>query len=83
VWGGVRFDTGDQVVDECAYTIRAAQATARSAEHLVRVLVELVLTRTAGWSQRDVAVLVNLSHQWLSQTRRPAGPTRSLKDQSE
>jgi len=67
----VRFETGDPVLDRCACTIRAAQEVAHNAEQITRALVDLALSRADGrLSQRETAIVVNLSHQRLSQLRR-------------
>jgi hypothetical protein len=69
-----RFRTGNEGLDRLVRRLRITRAAARSYENRGRQLVEQVVRLRTGLSQRDISVLIGLSHQRVQQlaTRRRA-----------
>ncbi len=62
-----QFRTGDEELDRLVRRLRTTRATAQRCEEKARRLVDQVVLLRAGLSQRDVSVLVGLSHQRVYQ----------------
>jgi hypothetical protein len=62
-----QFRTGDAELDRLVAGVRAARRTAQVAEELARELTEQVLEQARGLSRRELAVLLDLSHQRVHQ----------------
>ena len=67
-----RFRTGDPQLDRLVLQARAARSAARHCEERARHLTEQILTLSCGGSDRDLAVLLGLSHQRVHQLRQRA-----------
>src|SRR5438874_6119242 len=64
-----QFRTGDEELDRLVRRLRITKAAARRYEDKARRLVDQVVLLQSGLSQRDVSVLVELSHQRVYQLR--------------
>jgi hypothetical protein len=70
-----QFRTGDAELDRLVGHVRSARASIRRYEEKVRRFTDYVLARSVGMSQRDLGVLLELSHQRVYQlVRRSSGP---------
>ncbi|TMM35848.1 MAG: hypothetical protein E6F99_17870 [Actinobacteria bacterium] len=63
------FRTGNEELDRLVRRLRITKAAARRYEDKARRLVDQVVLLQSGLSQRDVSVLVELSHQRVYQLR--------------
>jgi len=72
-WVDYEFRTGDVALDRLVAGVRASRRTAELAEEQARELTEQALARASGLSQRDLGVLLELSHQRIHQLVRGAG----------
>ena len=72
----IQFRTGDGELDELIRGVQTAQRQAQAATRQVRDLTDRLLSRSDGWSGRDVAVLIGKSHQRVAQLRQK-GNTRA------
>src|SRR5436305_7917632 len=64
-----QFRTGNDELDRLVRRLRITRAAARRYEDKARRLVDQVVLLHSGLSQRDVSVLVELSHQRVYQLR--------------
>jgi len=64
-----QFRTGNDELDRLVRRLRITKAAARRYEDKARRLVDQVVLLQAGLSQRDISVLVDLSHQRVYQLR--------------
>jgi hypothetical protein len=64
-----QFCTGNGELDTLVRRLRIARAAARRYEEQSRLLIDRVILMRADLSQRDVSVLVGLSHQRVYQLR--------------
>ncbi len=64
-----QFRTGNDELDRLVRRLRITKAAARRYEDKARRLVDQVVLLQSGLSQRDVSVLVELSHQRVYQLR--------------
>jgi hypothetical protein len=62
-----QFRTGNLELDHLVRCVRMARASVRRYEDKARQLTERVVTLSSGLSQRDLAVLLGLSHQRVYQ----------------
>jgi hypothetical protein len=62
-----QFRTGDTELDRFVTGVRAARRAAQVAEERARELTEQVLEHAVGYSRRELAVLLDLSHQRVHQ----------------
>jgi hypothetical protein len=65
-----RFRTGDPVLDRLVRGVRDGRRAARAAEDHARDLTARVIARATRLTSRDLAMLVELSHQRVHQLRR-------------
>jgi hypothetical protein len=68
-----QFQTGDERFDRLVAGVRAGRRAIAVAEEQTRVLTEEVLRAASGYSQRDLGVMLELSHQRIHQIRQRAG----------
>jgi hypothetical protein len=73
-WVNYQFRTGDPVLDRLVGGVRAGRRAAQLAEEQARELTAQALTLAAGLSQRDLGVLLQLSHQRIHQLRQGVEP---------
>src|SRR2546427_232051 len=66
-WVDYQFRTGDAGLDRLVAGVRAARRAAQVAEERARELTEQVLELAGGLSNRDMGVLLDLSHQRVHQ----------------
>jgi hypothetical protein len=66
-WVDYQFRTGDAELDRLVAGVRTARRAAQVAEELARELTEQVLEQARGLSRRELAVLLDLSHQRVHQ----------------
>ena len=71
-WVDYRFRTGDEALDVLVAGVRANRRAAQLAEDQARELTEHVIAMGEHLSQRDLGVLLELSHQRIHQLRRRA-----------
>jgi len=64
-----QFRTGNDELDRLVRRLRITKAAARRYDDKARRLVDQVVLLRAGLSQRDMSVLVDLSHQRVYQLR--------------
>jgi hypothetical protein len=64
-----QFHTGNDELDTLVQRLKSARATARRYEEKSRLLVHRVILLPTDLSQRDVSVLIGLSHQRVHQLR--------------
>jgi hypothetical protein len=72
-WVDYQFRTGDPALDSLVAGVRASRRAADLAEEQARGLTGRALELAAGLSQRDLGVLLELSHQRIHQLRRAVG----------
>ena len=65
----LQFRTGDHVLDGLIAGVRVSRRTARTAQEQVRELTARVMARATGLTSRDLAVLLEVSHQRVHQLR--------------
>ncbi len=74
-WVDYQFRTGDPALDRLVAGVRSGRRAALMAEDQVRVLTDQVLQLASDFSQRDLGVMLELSHQrvhqLLQRTNRP------------
>ena len=68
-WVNYEFRTGDETLDRLVAGVRASRRAAQLAEDRAKVLTEQAVVRAARLSQRDLGVLLELSHQRVYQLR--------------
>ena len=73
-WVDYQFRTGDPVLDRLVGGVRASRRAAQLAEEQARELTAQAMTLATDLSQRDLGVLLQLSHQRIHQLRREAEP---------
>jgi hypothetical protein len=71
-WVEYRFRTGDEALDRIVAGVRANRRAAQLAEDRARELTGQAITLAGHLSQRDLGVLLELSHQRIHQLRRRA-----------
>jgi hypothetical protein len=64
-----QFCTGNEELDKLVRRLRIARAAAQRYEARSRLLIDRVILLRADLSQRDVSVLIGLSHQRVYQPR--------------
>jgi hypothetical protein len=72
-WVDYQFRTGDATLDRLVAGVRAARRAIQAAEDRARELTEEVLTLASGLSQRDLGILLDLSHQRVHQILQRTG----------
>ena len=72
-WVDYRFQTGDAALDRLVAGVRASRRAAELAEQRARRLTEQAIALGTGLSQRDLGILLQLSHQRVHQLRRGGG----------
>jgi hypothetical protein len=78
-WVEYDFHTGDGALDGLVAAVRAARRVAEAAEDRAKGLTERVIALGPGLSVRDLAVLLELSHQRVHQLlRRVSQPAEGV-----
>ncbi len=72
-WVDYQFHTGDAELDRLVAAVRASRRAARFAEDRARLLTEQILELAPALSQRDLGVMVELSHQRIHQLQQGIG----------
>jgi hypothetical protein len=75
-WVDYRFQTGDPGLDRLVAGVRASRRAAQLADERARRLTELAIAHRGALSQRDLGVLLQLSHQRIHQLGRETGADR-------